>query len=154
MSEENKNIETGKPLPEETKTHKALPTHEDRIKELPPTYNPENVITVGKESIEIKPTKLKYQRDRTAAFYRVIDMYPLPDILAMDEGIIDPERDGDKAVFDWCIAATDNPKFVSRHYDEMDTEVIDRLLKIFKRLNKIDEKDEQAKNRMAKETTH
>lgn len=31
------------------------------------------------------------------------------------------------------------------HYDEMDTDTIERLLAIFKRVNKIDEKEEKIK---------
>lgn len=141
-----------KKIPEVDDKIKQLPEQTDKTKELPPVVNPENVVTIGEESIEIKPTKLKYQRNRTAAFQRVLELYPLPDILAMDKGYIDSARDGDKCVFDWCCAVTDNSGFVTRHYDEMDTSVIERLLKIFKRLNAINEKEENAKNREAKET--
>ena len=143
-----------KEMPDEKLKQKEMPDETQKEKELPPVVNPENTITVGNDTIEIKPTKVKYQRNRTAVFYRVIEMYPLPDILSMDRGIIDPERDGDKCLFDWCCAVTDNPKFVVKHYDEMDTETIERLLKIYRRLNHIDDKDEQSKNRMAKETSN
>ena len=43
-------------------------------------------------------------RNRTAAFYRILEVYPLSDILAMEAGAFDDERDGDKAVMDWLIA--------------------------------------------------
>lgn len=146
--------EVAKPVPEATVSNTPLPEVAEHKKELPPVGNPEDVLTIGDESIVIKPTKLKYQRDRTAAFYRIIEVYPLPDILAMSAGVIDPERDGDKCLFDFCCAVTDDARFVVRHYDEMDTETIMKMVEIFKRLNKITEKEEQAKNRAAKETSN
>lgn len=57
-----------KKIPEVDDKIKQLPEQTDKTKELPPVVNPENVVTIGEESIEIKPTKLKYQRNRTAAF--------------------------------------------------------------------------------------
>lgn len=139
-----------KPIPNDGNKEKEIPKSYKKNKELPPTVNPENVITVDGDSIEIKPTILKYQRNKTAVFYRAIDQYPLTDILATEKGVFDPERDGDQALFDWCIAVTNDPKYVSKHFDQMDTEIIERMLSIFKRLNKIDEKEEKAKNREAK----
>lgn len=44
---------------------------------------------------------MKYMRNRTAAFYRILELYPLADVLAMDKGAFDDERDGDQALFDW-----------------------------------------------------
>lgn len=87
-------------------------------------------------------------RNRTAAFYRVLELYPLADILAMQEGAFDDARDGDKALFDWLIAVTDDPDFVTAHYDEMDTETIEIMLSIYRRVNHIDEKEAHQKNLM------
>lgn len=115
-------------------------------KELPATGNPENTVIIGGELIEIKPTKLKYQRNRTAAFYKILDMYPLTDILAMGAGTFGDERDGDKAIMDWLIAATDNEQLIVEHYDELDTGVIEKILSIFRRVNRIDEKEQKLKN--------
>lgn len=64
----------------------------------------------------------------------------------MREGAFGDDRDGDKALMDWLIAVTDNEQLVLDNYDEMDTELIERLLAIFKRVNKIDEKEEKQKN--------
>lgn len=139
-------------LPEEKPLDKELPDPSELNKEMPKTVNPENVIVVGGKEIEIKPTKIKYQRNRTAAAYRILDMYPLPDVLAMDKGVIDPERDGDQIVFDFLCAVFDDSKLVARYYDSLSADDVDRLVKIFKRLNHIDEKEEAAKNREAKET--
>lgn len=108
------------------------------------------MINIGGKDIEIKPTKLIYQRNRTAAAYRILDLYPLPDVLAMDKGILDPERDGDAIVFDFLTAVFDDGKLVSKYYNTMTTEDVDRAVKIFKRLNHIEDKEEAAKNRAAK----
>ncbi len=125
---------------------KKIPNTDMNIKELPKTGNPENTVIIGSKIIEIKPTKLKYQRNRTAAFYKILEMYPLADIQAMSSGTFGDERDGDKAVMDWLIAATDNEQLIVDNYDELDTGVIEKILSIFKRLNRIEEKEQKLKN--------
>lgn len=145
--------EAEKKLPQETKLDKVVPEPTEKEKALPPTVNPENVIKLGDEEIEIKPTKLKYQRNRTAAAYRILELYPLPDVLAMNAGALDPDRDGDQVVFDFLTAVFDDGKLVQKYYDSMTTEDIERILKIFKRLNAITDKEEKAKNLKAKETS-
>ena len=107
------------------------------------------MITLGGETIEIKPTKLKYMRNHTAAFYKVLELYPLPDVLAMEAGAFEDDRDGDKAVFDWLIAVTDDPAFVKRHYNDMTAEAVETLLSIYRRINRIDEKENTLKNLVA-----
>lgn len=47
---------------------------------------------------------------------------------------------------DWLIAVFDDPQLVVEHYDEMDSDMIEKLLEIFKRLNKIDDKEKARKN--------
>ena len=64
----------------------------------------------------------------------------------MEAGIFGDDRDGDKAIMDWLIAATDDEDLVVKHYDSMDTGTIESILAIFKRVNRIDEKDEKLKN--------
>ena len=59
---------------------KKIPDTDVKPKELPKTGNPENTVIIGGQLIEIKPTKLKYQRNRTAAFYKILEVYPLTDI--------------------------------------------------------------------------
>ena len=44
----------------------------------------------------------------------------------------------------------DDGKLVSKYYNTMTTEDVDRAVKIFKRLNHIEDKEEAAKNRAAK----
>lgn len=73
-------------------------------------------------------------------------MYPIADILAMEAGAFGDDRDGDKALMDWLIGVTDNPDLIARHYDEMDTGSIEQMLAIFRRVNRIDEKEQKLKN--------
>lgn len=73
-------------------------------------------------------------------------MYPLVDILAMDTVIPGDDRDGDKCVMDWLIAVLDNEEFVTAHYDEITVEDVEKLLAIFRRINRIDEKEQKRKN--------
>lgn len=135
-----------KNLPEVGMKDKEVPSSEIKNKELPNAGNIENIVTIGGKEIEIKPTKLKYQRNRTAAFYRLLDLYPLTDILAMDESSFGDGRDGDKALMDWLIAATDNEELIVKYYDEIDTGVVEKILEIFKRVNRVAEKEEKLKN--------
>lgn len=135
-----------KELPEAGMKEKNVPATEMKEKELPVVGSPENTVIIGDTQIEIKPTKQKYQRNRTAAFYRLLEMYPLTDIMAMEAGSFGDERDGDKATMDWLIAATDNEQLIVDNYDSMDTGTIEKILSIFKRVNKITEKEEKRKN--------
>lgn len=146
---------TRKSNPKPNTSQKEVPQETELNKAMPPEVNPENCVTINNEVYEIKPTKIKYQRNRTAAAYHILEAYPLADILAWEKGIVDPDRDGDQVVFDFLTAVFDNAKIVTRIYDNMTTYDVERILKIFKRLNKIDEKEEAAaKNRAAKETNH
>lgn len=132
---------------------KDVPEVEVKIREMPKVGNPENTVIIGGELIEIKPTKLIYQRNRTAVFYHALELYPLPDLLAMEtskqQDIFGDGRDGDKALLDWLVAVTDNEELVREHYNEIDTDMVYRLLEIFRRVNKIDEREAKLKNAMA-----
>jgi hypothetical protein len=135
-----------KKIPATEQPTKDLPETGMKTKELPQTSNPENTVMIGGKLIEIKPTKLKYQRNRTATFYRLLEIYPLADIFAMEAGSFGDDRDGDKATMDWLIAATDDEQLIVDNYDEIDTGTVEKILAIFKRLNKIDEKEAKRKN--------
>lgn len=107
--------------------------------------NPENMVLIGNEWLEIKPTKLLYMRNGTAMFYRIVDTYPVTDIPMLARGVADPVRNGDKCLTDWLVAVTDNPEFVAEHLNEFDGHTVWELLQIFKRLNHITEKEEALK---------
>ena len=135
----------GKEIPDLQQEEKEVPDTKPAPKELPPVENPENTVTIGGQLIEIKPMKLLYQRNRTAAFYHILEMYPLPDVFAMSNPFKDG-RDGDKCICDWLVAVTDNEELIREHLDEIDSDTIYRMLAIFKRINKITEMEEKLKN--------
>lgn len=76
----------------------------------------------------------------------MLEAYPLADILAMEVGAFGDQRDGDKAIMDWLIAVTDDPALIASYYDDMDTDTIEQMLSIFRRVNRIDEKEQKLKN--------
>lgn len=137
-------------VPDVGQTERPVPTGDVKVKEMPQVGNPENTVLIGGNLIEIKPTKLIYQRNRTAVFYHALELYPLPDLLAMEtskqQDMFGDGRDGDKALFDWLVAVTDNEELVKEHYNEIDTDMVYRLLEIFRRVNKIDEREAKLKN--------
>lgn len=141
-----------KPVPEANTGEKPVPEYVEKETPHPQPGHPENIVQFGDEMFEIKPTKVKYQRDRTAAFYRILEQMPLVDILALQDGILDPERSSDKMLFDWLVAVTDNSRLVAKYYDKLDSDVIEQILHIFCRLNHIDEREER-KNRAAQAMT-
>lgn len=155
LTQENKNVpdlaQNAAQAPDLTQGTKAMPSVK-KPKELPAVGNPENTIIINGKVIEIKPTKLKYHRNRTAVFYRALEIYPLPDILAMGVdpktgmGAFGDNRDGDKALCDWLVAVLDDEDLVRENIDEFDSEMIYRMLAIFRRVNKIDETEEKLKN--------
>ena len=138
-------VQAEKELPESGVEQKELPQGGIIKKELPDVGAPENTVMIGGKLIEIKPMKLKYVRNRTAAFRHILEMYPLSDILAMENKFGDG-RDGDKALFDWLVAVTDDEQLIIDNYDEIDTDLIYRLLAIHRRVDKIDEMESKLKN--------
>ena len=134
-----------RPVQELAQETKATPDLAQAAKELPAVGNPENTVVIGDRLIEIKPMKLKYQRNRTAAYYHVLELYPLTDILAMENPFGDG-RDGDKALCDWLVAVTDDEELIRENLDEIDTDTIYKMLAIWKRINKVAELEEKLKN--------
>lgn len=82
-------------------------------------------------------------RNGTANFYKALENVSLNDIFQWPVGVFGEgdNRDGDKAVMDWLIAATDNEKLIAENYEEMDVGQVNRILEIFKRVNKFVERD-------------
>lgn len=135
-----------KELPDAEIQVKKTPSRRKKEKELPDVGNPENTVLIGDTLVEIKPTKLKYHRNNVASFYKIVEMVPLPDIMSMGSNAFGDGRDGDKALMDWLIAVVDDEQLIVDNYNEMNTETIEKILAIFKRVNKIDEKEEKQKN--------
>lgn len=132
-------------MPESGVETKKAPAAGVQVKEKPAIGTPENTVVIGGELIEIKPMKMKYVRNRTAAFRHILEIYPLSDILAMENTFGDG-RDGDKALYDWLVAVTDNEELIREHYDEIDTDTIYRMLAIHRRVDKVDELEAKLKN--------
>ena len=132
-------------LPTEETIEVATPKSGMSMKEMPAIGVPENTVKIGKTLIEIKPMKLKYVRNRTAAFRHILELYPLSDVLAMENTFGDG-RDGDKALYDWLVAVTDNEELIRENYDEIDTDLVYRLLAIHRRIEKVDEMEAKLKN--------
>lgn len=138
--------QAAKEIPDEAKEAKPVPEAGVKVKEMPQVGVPENTVIIGGNLIEIKPTKLKYQRNRTAVFYHILELYPISDILAMGPQSFGDGLDGDKKLYDWLVAVTDNEDLIRDHYDEIDSDTIYRMLEIFRRVNKITEMEEKLKN--------
>ena len=134
-----------KPVPSTRQRKPKKPDVTQVIPEKPKFGNQDNMVLIGDDWFEIKPTKLFYMRNGTATFYHMIDTYPTPDIPVLNKGTVDPNRNGDKCLTDWLVAVTDNPDFVAEHINDFDGETIWQMLQIFKRLNHITEKEEALK---------
>jgi len=133
--------EEEKPLPQVEEKELPLPPHENKTIPKPEIGDPDNSVIFGKKRIVLKPTKLKYQRDRTAALYRILQQISTVELLAMPDGKLDPKRSNDQMLYEWLIAVTDDPKLVAENYDLIDSATVDRMVHIFCRLNKIKEED-------------
>lgn len=118
--------------------------------EMPLEPNAENIVTVCGQRIEIKPTKVTYFRNKTATTYNLLKDYPLTELMTLKKGVVDEKRDGDQIIYDFMIACLDDKEFVRDHYNEMNADEIEQIVRIVGRLNHTDEKVEQLrKNREA-----
>lgn len=137
-------------IPKKTTRKVKTPTPTKLEKELPSDLNLENCVDIDGNKIEIKPTKVKYFRNKTASIYTILKMVPLNEFLSYEKGTFDSERSSDQILFDFLIAVFDDADIVTRNYDNMTSETIEQILKIFGRINHIEEKEEAArKNREA-----
>lgn len=112
--------------------------------DIPDIVDDSNCINVKGKLVAIKPTLLKYFRNNSVSFYRILDNVPLPEIYMMTE-----ERngiDGDAAVLTFLSAVLDDPKLAKQIYPLLDASHIMKILEIFKRLNGIADKEEKSKN--------
>lgn len=145
---DHKEINTEVPVPKEL--DKTIPDPKKLDKDPPKEFNEENCIFLKGKMIEIKPTKVKYFRNKTANIYEILKVCPLTEFLSYDKGIFDVDRDGDQLLFDFLVSVFNDSALVRDNYDDMTSEDIEKILKIFGRLNHIDEKKEQQrKNREA-----
>ena len=146
--EEPKNTELTREEPVQKELDKAEPNRPSLDRKAPDTTPHENCVVFDGKEIEIKPTKLKYFRNKMASTYSVLKIVPLNELLAYGKGIIDEQRDADQLLFDFLVAVFDDPIFVKNHYDDMTADDVEKIFKIFGRLNHIDEKEEQKRKNM------
>ena len=132
-------------VPDESSQLEETPEVSPEKEEKPSDLIEENCVMVGEQKIELKPTKLKYFRNKAASAYGIIKAVPLHELLTYGKGVIDERRDADQLLYDFLVAAFDDSEFVRDNYDNMTAETIDAVCKIFGRLNHIDEKEEQAR---------
>ncbi len=147
IPEESPPVET---IPEKSPEKETIPEKSPEKETMPDVLNKENVVVVAGKQIELKPTKLKYFRNKTTSAYGYIKAVPLTELLTFDKGVLDKTKDADQLLFDFLVAAFDDPDFVTENYNEMTADEIEQVIKIFGRINHIDEKEEAArKNREA-----
>ena len=131
--------------PKQSDPVETIPEASPEKEEKPSNVIEENCVTIGDTKIELKPTKLKYFRNKAASAYGIIRAVPLHELLTYGKGVIDENRDADQLLYDFLVAAFDDSIFVREHYDDLDADAIDKIVKIFGRINHIDEKEEAAR---------
>lgn len=134
--------------PTESQPLEEIPEESPEKTDMPSDLNLENCVEIDGQQIEIKPTKLKYFRNKAASAYGIIKAVPIHKLLTYGKGDIDEQRDADQLLYDFLVSAFDDKEFVRSHYDEMNADQVEKILKIFGRLNHIDEKEEAARKNM------
>ena len=136
--------------PDGTPINESVPEETQLKVEMPSDYKKENCIIFNDAEIEIKPTKLKYFRNKSASGYGIIKAVPIHELFTYEKGVLDKDRDADQLVYDFLVAAFNDSTFVRDNYNELDAAILNDVVKIFGRINGIDEKEEAArKNREA-----
>jgi len=149
---ESKPVET---TPEASPEVEVIPDASPAKEEMPSGMIEENCVMIGTQKIEIKPTKLKYFRNKAASAYGIIKAVPLHELLTYNKGVLDERRSADELLYDFLVAVFDDQTLVRDHYDDLDAETIDQIVKIFGRINHVDEKEEAArKNKEAQAQKH
>jgi hypothetical protein len=116
---------------------------------MPKTTRARDSITADQADLLMSQLTCSTGRLIISAF-GIIKAVPLHELLTYDKGVLDPTRDADQLLYDFLVAVFDDSSFVRDHYDDLDADTIDRIVKIFGRINHIDEKEEAArKNREA-----
>lgn len=154
-----KNQEMAKTIVENLEMKKAAkdktaPKASDLKNTIPSTAIEANCVDVNGKVVEIKPTKLKYFRNRSASIYNVLKIVPLTEFLAYEKGVFDPERDSDQILFDFLVAVFDDEDLIHDNYDDINTDTIEKILEIFGRINHINEKEEAAAKKREAQAKH
>lgn len=145
---ESPQVET---TPDATAPVETTPEPSPGKQEMPSDVKEENCVTICGIKVELKPTKLKYFRNKTAGAYSYLQRVPLSEMMKIpDQAFIQEGYTGaDQMLYDFLVAAFDDSSFVRDHYDDMTADDVEQVVRIFGRLNHIDEKDTERKNREA-----
>ena len=141
-------------IPKESNFNNETPKESEEKEEKPSGMIDENCVVVNGKIYEIKPTKFKYFRNKAAAGYNAIKKIPIQEFLTYPKGVFDDTRDADHILFDFLVATFDDVSLVRDNYNNFDTEILDRIIKIFGRINHIDEKEEATRKNMEAQTKH
>lgn len=141
-------------VPKESAQVDTVPNVSPEKEEKPSDVLEDNCVMIGDKKIEIKPTKLKYFRNKAASAYGIIKAVPLHELLTYGKGVLDETRDADQLLYDFLVAAFDDPTLVRDNYDNLDADTVDRVCKIFGRVNHIDEKEEAARKNKEAQAKH
>lgn len=118
----------------------------------PVDYKLENTVTINGIDREIKETRFEYYRIGWTSARGLLENVPIDTLFVIQQGVYDPKRDGLQIIFDFLVAVFDDEQFVRDNFDYMTAADIEKILEIYRRINKIEEKEEAAKNREAKRT--
>ena len=141
-------------LPAQSEPNQTTPEQTAEKTEKPSEVKEENCVTFNGKKVEIKPTKLKYFRNKAASGYNAIKALPIQELLTYPKGELDETRDADQLVYDFLIAAFDDPVFVRDNYDEFDAEFLNKVVDIFGRINGIEEKKETLRKNKEAQMKH
>lgn len=130
------------------KDSRIVPDKTEDQKAMTRKINSQNMIIVNGKEIEIKPTRMRYFRNRTASIYTILKKLPLYEFLSYDKGVFDETKDSDQLLYDFMVAVFDDEAFVRKEYDNFDAENFEQILKIFGRINHIDQREEAARKNL------
>lgn len=106
-----------------------------------------HVLINGKE-IEVKSASRRYLVNRTGAFFRVLESYPLPTILSIRKKTDGTQFDGYEYLFYWVVAAFEDYEFAKKHFWDIEVRTLRKIMEIYiKRLGDPTRKDEKPKRR-------
>lgn len=137
--------------PDQSELIEETPEVSPKKEEMPSDYKEENCVTICGTKVELKSTKVMYFRNKTAGAYSYLKTVPLSEFFKFPDEAFKREgyQSADQMLYDFLVAAFDDSTFVRDHYDEMTADDVEQIVRIFGRINHIDEKDSERKNREA-----
>lgn len=122
--------------------------------ELPETEEDKRTIVIAGRKIVINPIRVLYMRSGNGSIYRLLERYPIIEFLASSAEDLGLDRSGEQLLFDFLVAVFNDSEIVSEIFDDITIEDIYNIIRIYRYVNKIDEKEEERKNLIAKEMSN